>query len=96
MFAFPSVFEGFGMPAVEALGFDLPTLTTRRTAIPETTLGLAHYVEDPSDVDEWAERIIAMARDPTRHRPGEAGAARVRSRYAPDRIARAYARACAT
>jgi glycosyltransferase involved in cell wall biosynthesis len=59
-FAFPSVFEGFGMPAVEALGFGLPTLTTRCTSLPEVTLGMAHYVDDPGDTDEWAERLDAL------------------------------------
>ena len=92
--AFAELFGPTGSSA-SPFGFGLPTLTTRRTAIPETTLGLAHYIEDPGDVGEWAERIVSMARDPGKHRPGEAGAARVRSRYAPDRIAQAYVRACA-
>ena len=37
VFAFPSRFEGFALPVVEALGFGLPVLTTRTTAIPEVT-----------------------------------------------------------
>ena len=94
LFAFPSVFEGFGMPAVEALGFGLPTLTTRRTAIPETTLGLASYVDDPYSISEWAERIEAVARHPDRNRPSSADIARLRAHYEPERIAGAYAAAC--
>ena len=63
-FAFPSVFEGFGMPAVEALGFGLRCLTTRCTALPETTLGLADYVDDPADADEWASRLDRLVDAP--------------------------------
>lgn len=96
MFAFPSIFEGFGAPPAEALGFGLPTLTTRRTALPEATLGLAETVGDPFSVDEWADRIRSIASDPGRHRPSAADVARVRAHYDPDRIARQYAEVCWT
>lgn len=94
LFAFPSVFEGFGMPAVEALGFGLPTLTTRCTALPETTLGLAQYVDRPDDANEWAERMDQIVRDPVGHRPGAGDVARLRAHYSPQRIGAAYADAC--
>ncbi len=92
LFAFPSIFEGFGMPAAEALGLGLPTLTTRRTALHETTLGLASYVDDPFRVGEWAARIEDMARDPERHRPHPSDVARLRALYDVDRVAGEYAR----
>ncbi len=94
MFAFPSVFEGFGMPPVEALGFGLPTLTTRCTALPETTLGLAHYLDDPFSADEWARRMLTMVRDPAAHRPTPAEVARLRALYSPAVVGRQYAEAC--
>jgi glycosyltransferase involved in cell wall biosynthesis len=94
VFAFPSVFEGFGSPPVEALGFQLPTLTTRCTAIPEATLGLAHYVDDPYSIEEWATRLEAMLRDPAAARPTQADAARVRANYSPERLGPLYLSAC--
>jgi glycosyltransferase involved in cell wall biosynthesis len=90
LFAFPSVFEGFGMPAVEALGFGLPTVTTRCTALPETTLGLAAYVGDAYSAGEWAERLDAVLRDSATYRPDALAVARLRAHYSPERVARAY------
>ena len=87
MFAFPSLFEGFGMPPVEALGFGLPTLTTRCTALPEVTLGLACHVDDPHDATEWAARILMILASPGRYAPSRQQAAQLRAHYAPDRIA---------
>lgn len=52
-FLFPSIFEGFGMPPVEAMAFGATVITTDRTSIPEVTQGKANYVSDPFDADAW-------------------------------------------
>lgn len=52
-FLFPSVFEGFGMPPVEAMLFGTVVIATDRACIPEVTQGKANYVSDPYDVQEW-------------------------------------------
>ncbi len=90
VFAFPSRFEGFALPVVEALGFGLPVLTTRSSAIPEVTMGLATYLEDPLDVEAMAARLDAMLEDPATFRPTSAGVARVRDTYGPARIGASY------
>lgn len=56
-FLFPSVFEGFGMPPLEAMLFDTRVVTTKCTAIPEITQGKAIYVENPFEAEEWIEKI---------------------------------------
>lgn len=56
-FLFPSVFEGFGMPPVEAMLFGSVVITTDRSSIPEVTQGKANYVSDPYDADEWIQTM---------------------------------------
>jgi glycosyltransferase involved in cell wall biosynthesis len=90
IFAFPSLFEGFGLPPVEALGLGLPVLTTRFSAILEATLGLATYLENPLDSPAMAELLAAMLESPDRFRPSAADVARLRDLYAPTRIGAQY------
>lgn len=59
-FLFPSVFEGFGMPPIEAMLFGTVVIATDRTCIPEVTQGKANYVKNPYDVQEW----IGVMQDP--------------------------------
>lgn len=56
-FLFPSIFEGFGMPPIEAMLFGSRVVTTRCTSIPEVTQGKAIYVDNPYDENEWIDKI---------------------------------------
>lgn len=57
-FLFPSVFEGFGMPPIEAMLFGTIVIATDRTCVPEVTQGKANYVTDPYDVQEWIRVML--------------------------------------
>lgn len=61
-FLFPSVFEGFGMPPVEAMLFGAVVVATDKTCVPEVTQGKANYVKDPYDVQEWI-RVMQNPKD---------------------------------
>ena len=58
VFLFPSIFEGFGMPPIEARYFGAKVITTRESSIPEVTQNAVLYVKNPLDADEWAERVL--------------------------------------
>ncbi len=90
LFAFPSIFEGFGMPPVEALGMGLPVLTTRCTAIPEVTMNMAEYVNDPMNVTEWCDRLTHMLNHRDQYLPDEETIRQIRQTYAPEVIAQKY------
>jgi len=92
VFAFPSLFEGFGMPAVEALGFGLRCVTTRHTALPESTLGMADYVDHAESVDEWTQRLDALIDGP-RLSPEKVN--ELRDYYNPLKIGKLYLEALA-
>lgn len=56
-FLFPSIFEGFGMPPIEAMMVGCDVVTTKNTSIYEVTKGKANYVDDPFDEKDWIEKI---------------------------------------
>jgi glycosyltransferase involved in cell wall biosynthesis len=55
---FPSLYEGFGLPVVEALACGTPVVTSDRPALRECGGRWAHYC-DPSDRDSMAEALAA-------------------------------------
>jgi glycosyltransferase involved in cell wall biosynthesis len=90
LFVFPSLFEGFGMPPVEALGMGLPVLVSRRTSLPESTLGMAHYIDCPEDVHSLRERMVEMLDSPHRYRPTPVQVEQIRDHYSLSRIGNLY------
>ena len=57
LFLFPSIFEGFGMPPIEAMRKGKHVVMTKKSCLEEITCGKAVYVEDPVNVEEWIEKI---------------------------------------
>lgn len=56
-FLFPSIFEGFGMPPIEAMHLGARVITTNCTSLPEVTKGKCHYVNDAFSVSDWINEI---------------------------------------
>jgi glycosyltransferase involved in cell wall biosynthesis len=59
---YPSIFEGFGIPVLEALWSKVPVITSNISCLPETGGDAAFYV-DPYNVDEMAEAILRVSCD---------------------------------
>jgi len=62
IFAFPSFFEGFGIPPIEAMACGAPVITSNTSSLPEVA-GDAALLIDPYSVDELADAIIRLTKD---------------------------------
>lgn len=63
IFAYPSLYEGFGLPIVEAMAAGTPVLTSNVTSMPEVA-GDAAVLVDPTSVDDIAEGLQRLMGDP--------------------------------
>ena len=85
-----SLFEGFALTPVEALGLGLTVLVPKGGAISEVTRGLATYVDDPRSIDDVAVRLGEILDDPAAFRPAPGAVAELRAAYAPAAIGARY------
>ena len=59
---FPSLYEGFGLPVLEAMTMGTPVITASATSIPEVA-GNAALMVDPYDTDALRRAIVTLASD---------------------------------
>jgi alpha-1,3-rhamnosyl/mannosyltransferase len=59
---YPSMYEGFGLPLIEAMATGTPVLASSAASIPEVT-GDAALILEPTDVAAWAAAIARVVND---------------------------------
>ena len=61
---YPSRFEGFGLPPLEAMSVGCPVITTRQTSLPEVCGDAVLYV-DPDNRAAFGDALLALERNPS-------------------------------
>ncbi|MBC7264631.1 MAG: glycosyltransferase family 4 protein [Chloroflexi bacterium] len=93
VFAFPSLYEGFGLPPLEAMACGTPVVTSNTSSLPEV-VGDAALTVDPLDVQAIAEAIWhALENAPLRERLIQAGKKRAATftwKAAAEKLVRLY------
>lgn len=93
----PSLFEGFGLPVLEAMACGTPVITSNTGSLPEVA-GDAAYLVDPRDTEAIAEALLRIAEDPaTRANLRERGLQRAACftwKSTAQQTLQSYARAC--
>jgi glycosyltransferase involved in cell wall biosynthesis len=62
VFAYPSIYEGFGHPPLEAMQAGVPVVAARAGSLPEV-LGDAAFFADPRDLDDLAGALTRVLTD---------------------------------
>ena len=59
---FPSLYEGFGLPLLEAFASDIPVITSNITSLPEVAADAAILI-DPYSIDDISQAMLNIATD---------------------------------
>jgi len=67
LFVFPALYEGFGMPVLEAMACGTPVITSNNSSLPEA-VGDSGVLVDPVDVDAIRDAILGVLKNTARQR----------------------------
>ena len=62
-FVFPSLYEGFGLPVLEAMACGCPVVVSNTTSLPEVVDDAGLMVDDPFSADKFADQVLRLLSD---------------------------------
>jgi len=86
-FVYPSLYEGFGLPVLEAMACGVPVLASNVSSLPEV-VGDAGLMVDPADVDSIAQGMVRLWEDETLRRELSARGLRQAAAFSWEKTAR--------
>lgn len=97
-FVFPTLWEGFGLPVIEAMACGTPVITSNLSSLPEVA-GDAALMVDPYRSEDIAQAMLRLWREPSLHQDLAARGLINAARFSWERTARetsaVYREACA-
>ena len=63
LLVFPSLYEGFGFPPLEAMACGTPVIISNNSSIPEVVGETGLYINDPLNVEEISNNIFTLLND---------------------------------
>lgn len=58
-FIYPSIYEGFGLPVLESINYEIPTITSRYSSLPEVAGDAALYI-DPYNIEDIMNALMTI------------------------------------
>lgn len=90
IFVFPSLYEGFGMPLLEAMACGVPIVASKIPSTEEIAKDIVVYYSPPQDEKALAQAILQLLRDKNRQRVLVAKGLEYVKEFAWRRIAESY------
>ena len=87
LYVFPSLYEGFGIPPLEAMAHGVPVASSNRSCLPEV-LGEAALYFDPENYEQMADIMyVGLTNEEVRHELKQRGKEELK-RYSWEKLAR--------
>lgn len=89
-FVFPSIFEGFGMPAIETMLYKVPVIVSDIPVMREVTMNKAIYISGYIDPEKWFNKLLEIVLGKVEYSLSESDRSLLLQKYNIYNIAKLY------